>query len=160
MIITFIDAEQDPWRVQEDGAGFAPHRLLTLAQWLALRDEWPSDLAFGLTLAPHEDVEEFGAKVHRAALIVLHFPKWTDGRAYSQAHLLRARTRFAGQIRATGDVVVDMAPLLQRCGFDAAVLRTGQQVSVAERALDFFKPQGHYQGDVHEPRPFFSRKAA
>jgi hypothetical protein len=63
---------------------------------------------------------------HRA--VVLHFPKWTDGRAYSQAVLLRARLRFAGEIRATGEVLADMLPLLRRCGFDAVQLRADQQL--------------------------------
>ena len=73
-----------------------------------------------------------------AAVIALHFPKWTDGRAYSQAVLLRARLRFAGEIRATGEVLVDMLPLLRRCGFDSAQLRAGQSLEAAERAMRFF----------------------
>ena len=39
--------------------------------------------------------------------IELHFPKFTDGRAFSQAVLLRRRWRFAGDLRATGDVLID-----------------------------------------------------
>jgi uncharacterized protein (DUF934 family) len=85
----------------------------------------------------------------------LQFPKWVDGRAYSQAHLLRKRYRFAGEVRATGEVLVDMLPLMKRTGFDAAVLRGDQSLDVAERALRFFP--GHYQGDVTEPRPLFAR---
>ena len=53
------------------------------------------------------------------ATIALQFPKWTDGRAYSQAVLLRGRARWTGELIATGDVVADMLPLLRRCGFDA-----------------------------------------
>ena len=48
------------------------------------------------------------------------------------------RYRFAGEIRATGEVLVDMMPLLARTGFDAAVLRADQSREVAERALGFF----------------------
>jgi uncharacterized protein (DUF934 family) len=159
MLLRFINPEQDPWAASAEGAP-APHRLLSLAQWQSVHAEWPADLAFGLSLANDDDVENLGPGTHRASLITLSFPKWTDGRAYSQAHLLRARLRYAGQIRAVGDVVADMAPLLQRCGFDAAVLRAGQNTAVAERALSFFKPLGHYQGDVIESRPLFVRKAA
>jgi uncharacterized protein (DUF934 family) len=160
MLLRFIDPLQDPWTALADGEAAAPHRLLTLAQWQQLRHEWPADIAFGLALANDDDVENLASSVHRASLITLNFPKWTDGRAYSQAHLLRARLRYAGQIRAVGDVVADMAPLLHRCGFDAAVLRAGQSAATAERALSFFKPLGHYQGDVIEARPVFVRKAA
>ncbi len=79
-------------------------------------------------------------------VVVLHFPKWTDGRAYSQAVLLRSRRGYRGELRATGEVLVDMLPLLQRCGFDAAQLRADQNLAAAERALGFFA--GHYQAGV------------
>ena len=75
--------------------------------------------------------------------MVLNFPKWTDGRAYSQAVLLRGRLRYAGEIRACGDVVADMMPLLRRCGFTQVQLRADQKVETAERALGYF--DGHYQ---------------
>ena len=99
-----------------------------------------------------------GSAPARLRAIALHFPKWVDGRAYSQARLLRARYRFEGEIRATGDVLVDMLPLLQRTGFDAVQLREGQSEEAARRALAFFP--GHYQADVVERRPLFARGAA
>ena len=49
-------------------------------------------------------------------VIELNFPKFTDGRAYSQAHVLRRRG-FAGDLRATGEVLVDQLVQLRRCGF-------------------------------------------
>ena len=52
--------------------------------------------------------------------IDLTFPKFTDGRAFSQAFLLRRRLGFKGEIRATGDVLVDQLVQMQRSGFDAA----------------------------------------
>lgn len=103
------------------------------------------------------DVESLEADLAHLDAIALQFPKWTDGRAYSQAHLLRARLRFAGELHATGDVVVDMVPLLVRTGFDVVQLRKGQQVEHARRALGFF--DGHYQADVRERRPLFARGA-
>ena len=155
----FIDLEQDTWR-PADGAISAPlaNLLLTTAQWRALRNSWPADLPVGLMLANDEDVEDIAAELPRFALVALHFPKWTDGRAYSQAHLLRARYRYAGEVRATGDVLVDMLPLLQRSGFDAVALRAGQSVEAARRALGFFP--AYYQGDVVQTRPIFGRAAA
>ena len=110
-----------------------------------------------LAIANDADIgDALCASLEGVASIALAFPKWTDGRAYSQAHLLRARYRYPGEIRATGDVVVDMLPLLQRCGFSAVQLRADQDRAVAERALGFFA-EGHYQGDVTEPRPRFAR---
>ena len=162
----FIDPSTDPWRAcaGEDGPrphpAVAPHRLLTLEQWHAVRDTWPQDVPAGVRLANTVDVEALGADLPRIALVALDFPKWVDGRAYSQAHLLRARLRYVGQVRATGDVVVDMLPLLARTGFDAVQLRAGQVQAAAERALKFFADAGHYQGDVRDPLPLFARKAA
>ena len=157
----FIDRHSDAWLLLPDSeiAGPAPHRLLTLAQWEAVRDAWCDDVPVGVLLPNTADVETLAADLPRIALVALEFPKWVDGRAYSQAHLLRARLRYAGEVRATGDVVVDMMPLLQRCGVDAVVLREGQRQSSAERALGFF-PMGHYQGDVLQPQPHFAREVA
>jgi len=109
-------------------------------------------------LANDVDVETIAAELGRIASIALVFPKWNDGRAYSQARLLRARHRFTGEIRATGQVLVDMLPLLVRCGFDAAELRADQSLEAAERAFSFFA-EGHYQGDLGAPLPRFRRRA-
>jgi len=157
----FIDRHTDSWLLLPDSeiAGPAPHRLLTLAQWEAVRGAWSDDVPVGVLLPNTADVEELAADLPRIALIALEFPKWVDGRAYSQAHVLRARLRYAGEVRAVGEIVVDMMPLLQRSGFDAVVLREGERQSSAERALGFF-PGGHYQGDVLQPNPVFARKAA
>jgi uncharacterized protein (DUF934 family) len=124
-------------------------------------DEWraaPEPKPTGVSVPNDVDIEVLRAELPRLAVIALQFPKWTDGRAYSQARLLRARWRFAGEIRATGQVLVDMLPLMQRTGFDTAELRADQKLDAARRALDFFP--GHYQGDVTEPRPWFARRAA
>jgi uncharacterized protein (DUF934 family) len=129
--------------------------LLDLAQWHAVRASWPTGTPVGVRLANDQDVEGLEADLPRLALVVLQFPKWVDGRAYSQARLLRARYRFTGEVRAVGDVVADMLPLLQRTGFDAVVLRHDQSIEVAERALGFFP--GHYQGDVQDNRPLFAK---
>ena len=156
----FIDRSTDPWLLLPDSeiAGPAPKRLLTLAQWEAVREHWPADVPVGVLLPNTADVQTLAADLPRIALVALEFPKWVDGRAYSQAHVLRARLRYAGEVRATGDVVVDMMPLLQRTGVDAVVLREGERQSSAERALGFFP--AYYQGDVLQPQPHFAREAA
>ncbi len=108
------------------------------------------------TLANDVDVESIAADLGRYASIALEFPKWVDGRAYSQARLLRSRYKFEGEIRATGEVLADMMPLLVRTGFDAAAMRADQSREIAERAFAFFA-DGHYQGDMIEPLPRFRR---
>ena len=89
--------------------------------------------------------------------IDLHFPKFTDGRAYSQAFLLRRRLGFRGEIRATGDVLIDQLVQMQRSGFDSAVLRAGVDASAAQRQFERFT--AFYQGDAVNPQPLFARGA-
>jgi uncharacterized protein (DUF934 family) len=112
-----------------------------------------------LTLANDADVEALADQIAQADVVALQFPKWVDGRAYSQAALLRRRLGFKGEIRAVGEVLVDMLPLLQRTGFSAVQLRADQSVEAAQRALGFFE-QGHYQGDVRQTQPWFARRTA
>jgi uncharacterized protein (DUF934 family) len=155
----FIHAQNDPWhRVADDETAPqpAPYRLLNWAQWQAVRTIWPAGVPVGVHIANDTDIETLEADLPRLDLVVLHFPKWTDGRAYSQARLLRSRYRFAGEVRAVGEVLVDMLPLLDRSGVDAVQLRADQDEAAARRALDFFN--GYYQGDVHDNRPLFARR--
>ena len=90
--------------------------------------------------------------------VELQFPKFTDGRAYSQAVLLSRRYRFAGDIRATGDVLIDQLVQMQRTGFSSAVLREGVDAADAQRQFERFP--GFYQGDAVNPQPLFAAKAA
>ena len=161
----FIDTlHERTWKTVGGEDGPAPHplpregQLLTLEQWHAVRDTWPTGLRTGVTLANTVDVQDLQADLPRLALVVLQFPKWTDGRAYTQARLLRQRLRYTGEVRATGDVVVDMLPLLHRCGFDAVVLRQGQSLDDAQQALRFF--DSHYQADAVQTQARFAWSAA
>ena len=87
--------------------------------------------------------------------IELHFPKFTDGRAFSQALMLRRRCGFTGDIRATGDVLIDQLSQMQRCGFSSAVLRADQDIAKGQQLLAHFS--AFYQGDVTQPQPLFAR---
>ena len=156
----FIAFDDNDWALVSEQAAPTPAAglLLTLAQWQAVRQHWPDALPAGVGLANTDDVAVLAPDLPRLALVSLDFPKWTDGRAYSQARLLRGRHRFGGHLRAQGDVVVDMAPLLSRTGFSSARLRAGQSLQVAQRSLRAFG--AYYQGDVLQPRPLFHRQAA
>jgi len=90
--------------------------------------------------------------------IELHFPKFTDGRAYSQAYLLRRRLGFMGDLRATGDVLVDQVQQMQRSGFSSAVLRSDQNLEAAQRQLTRFGQ--FYQGDAEHAQPLFTATGA
>lgn len=154
----FISAATDRWTLIPEDRPVTPaaHTLLSWAQWRHMREQWPAGLPVGVSFPNDADIEVLADDLARLDLVVLHFPKWTDGRAYSQARLLRSRYRYRGEIRGTGDVVVDMTPLMARTGFDTAVLREGQSVEVAQRTLGFFP--AYYQGDVRQQQPLFVRK--
>ena len=89
--------------------------------------------------------------------IDLNFPKFSDGRAFSQAFLLSRRLGFKGEIRATGDVLVDQLAQMERSGFDVAVLRADQDLAVAQRVLAAYpgNKAGKYQGDAVDIQPHF-----
>ncbi|WP_126283110.1 DUF934 domain-containing protein [Burkholderia stagnalis] len=115
-------------------------RLLTPAEH---RDD-PRDAA--LAISNDEALEPLAARIAEASRIDLHFPAFTDGRAYSQAYLLRKRFGFAGDLRATGDVLVDQLLLMARTGFSSAVLGADADPEDARRQLERFP--GFYQRDI------------
>ena len=73
----------------------------------------------GLRLKPDERAHHVGAIANKFALIVLEMPYFKDGRAFSQARLLRERYGYKGEIRATGHILPDQAFFLARCGVNS-----------------------------------------
>ena len=106
-----------------------------------------------LTVSNDADIAELS--LDGVDRIELNFPKFTDGRAYSQAYLLRRRRKFTGDIRATGDVLIDQLVQMQRTGFSSAVLKEGKDVAEAQRQFDRFA--AFYQADLVQPKPLFAR---
>ena len=74
---------------------------------------------FGLRLRSDQSPAEVADDLELFDVIALEFPKFTDGRAYSYARLLRERYGFLGEIRAVGNVLRDQLVAMERCGFDA-----------------------------------------
>jgi uncharacterized protein (DUF934 family) len=97
-------------------------------------------------LANDDDPLTLQHRIDALDRIELHFPNFTDGRAYSQAYLLRRRLGFRGDLRATGEVLVDQLIQMQRMGFSSAVLQNESDLEDAQRQLERFA--GFYQGDV------------
>src|SRR3569832_247689 len=101
----FIDKTQDPWHTLSgvDGPVVdvtpAPYSLLTLLQWHSVREHWPEGMPVGVALDNDEVTSLLQADLSRLSLVALNFPKWVDGRAYTQARLLRARFRFGAEVR-------------------------------------------------------------
>ena len=105
------------------------------------------------TLVLANDANALEVNLQGITQIDLHFPAFTDGRAFSQAYLLRRRLKFAGDIRATGDVLIDQLVQMHRTGFTSAVLREGVDPADAQRQFERFR--GFYQADaVHTQAPF------
>jgi uncharacterized protein (DUF934 family) len=109
------------------------------------------------TLAIANDADPRSVTLDGVQRIDLHFPKFTDGRAFSQAFLLRRRLGFKGEIRATGDVLIDQLVQMQRSGFDCAVLRADQNPAFAE--AQFKRYNQFYQGDAVHVEPAFANEA-
>ena len=108
-------------------------------------------------LALANDADPRAISLDGVARVDLHFPKFSDGRAFSQAVLLRRRLGFRGDIRATGDVLVDQLVQLQRTGFSSAVLRADQDAGHAQRQFDRYSD--YYQGDAAQLNPLFGKAA-
>jgi uncharacterized protein (DUF934 family) len=106
-----------------------------------------------LQITNDTDVTSLAQQVAVAEHVELHFPAFTDGRAFSQAVQLRKRLKFKGDIRATGDVLIDQLVQMQRSGFSSAVLREDQSSEHASKLLAHYKD--FYQGDVAN-QPAFS----
>jgi uncharacterized protein (DUF934 family) len=73
----------------------------------------------GVRLEPGDDPHELVEHLDRLQLIEISFPKYTDGRGYSQAQLLRRRFGYTGELRAVGHVLRDQIFYMNRSGFDA-----------------------------------------
>jgi uncharacterized protein (DUF934 family) len=105
----------------------------------------------GVQLLPDDDVADLAddaAGTRRIdprgiAFISILFPVYTDGRGFSLAQLLRNDCRWAGEMRAVGDVLIDTVHYLARCGFNSFVLKEGHDPVRALSALSTFS--AHYQ---------------
>ena len=107
-------------------------------------------------LAIANDADVLAASLEGVDRVELNFPKFTDGRAYSQAFHLRRRLNFKGDIRATGDVGIDQLVLMERTGFSSAVLKEGKDPADASRQFSRYA-NGFYQGDLVQKQPRFAR---
>lgn len=115
-------------------------------------DSFTADEA-GILNLPN-DADPRNAALDGIHTVVLQFPAFTDGRAFSQAFLLRRRLGFTGQIRATGDVLIDQLAQMQRSGFTQAVLRADQNIEHGRQLLAQY--DAFYQGDAVDTRPHFA----
>ncbi|WP_169546309.1 DUF934 domain-containing protein [Sneathiella aquimaris] len=129
---------------------------IPLSEWKERRDELlKRNSRLGVILENTDDVNDIAEDLERLDLVVLQFPKMSDGRAYTQARLLRERLGYKGEIRAVGDVLRDDVFYMQRCGFNAFELRDDQDVNSVLKAFDEITVT--YQPAADEDLPIWRR---
>lgn len=125
---------EDPWTVY-DGRQSVSRPGQIIVKLAYLLDNWKqlesTDLSLGVVLVVTDQVENIAACLSRLELVVLNFDAFSDGRAFSQARILRERFLFSGDIRAQGQVVRDQLSFMQRCGINQFCLADGEEANQA-----------------------------
>lgn len=100
----------------------------------------------GVIWPNNRDIDELQPWLARLAAVALVFPNFRDGRAYSQARLLRERFRYRGELRATGQVLRDQFVFMLRAGFDSFEVKKDSDAdafaATARRYTVFYQPTG------------------
>ncbi|HUN93908.1 MAG TPA: DUF934 domain-containing protein [Burkholderiaceae bacterium] len=147
----------DTWRiVREDDAEPVDGDIVPLARYVALAPA-QRRRPIGAWIGPDQDPSALADFVDTLPIVAVDFPSFRDGRGYSIATLLRTRLRYAGPVRAIGDVLVDQLFSMKRVGISEFALRADQKPAVAESALRTFSEV--YQRSVDQPVPLFRRRA-
>ncbi|SFM26762.1 DUF934 domain-containing protein [Marinobacter zhejiangensis] len=150
----------DPWRLDdgEKGSSTGESVIVTLERWKAALcgGEAGGASNHGVVLGPDDDPAELRAAIGRIPIIALQFPSFRDGRAYSQANLLRTRYGFKGDLRAIGDVLRDQLVLMRHCGFTSFAVRSDKCVVDALKGFDGCDMV--YARSVATPEPLYRRR--
>ncbi|MDG4550060.1 MAG: DUF934 domain-containing protein [Candidatus Contendobacter sp.] len=149
---------EDRWRhLADDAEAPAGPVIVSLARW---RRERAALLArgepVGVRLPNTVDPAELAEDLPKLAVVALEFPKFADGRAHSQARLLRERHGYRGELRAVGDVLRDQLFFMARNGFDAFELRADRDLAEALEAFGEFSES--YQPAADQPLPLYRRR--
>jgi uncharacterized protein (DUF934 family) len=110
-----------------------------------------------LVLEPTDDPALLAGALAEVRVIAVNFPKYSDGRGYSIARLLRERYGYRGELRATGVVARDQLHAMAQCGFDTFELREGEDAQAALAAFGDFSEA--YQASAAQRVPLFRRRA-
>jgi uncharacterized protein (DUF934 family) len=100
----------------------------------------------GVIWPNNRDIAELVPYLGRIAVVALVFPSFRDGRAYSQARLLRERYNYRSELRATGQVLRDQFVFMLRAGFDSFEVKKQADaeafMATAKRYSVFYQPTG------------------
>ncbi|WP_350333250.1 DUF934 domain-containing protein [Coralliovum pocilloporae] len=112
----FVD---DAWQRLADDEALpnGGQALVSRTRWLAERESLKAAGSIGLYLTAGEELEGLEEDLDLFPVIALDFPKFSDGRSFSVARLLREKCDFKGEIRAYGEVLIDQIAYMYRCGF-------------------------------------------
>ena len=148
----------DIWAYVPDDAPLSPGGCITVSLG-RFRSETELLLSrnteIGVRLEPADDPHELEEHLSRLALIEISFPKYTDGRGYSQAQLLRRRFGYTGELRAVGHVLRDQIFYMNRSGFDAyetARADLHEVVNALEEYSDVYQPAAGDRTPVYRKR--------
>ena len=135
-------------RVDEDGpvSDVAPI-LVTAERFLANASAYQAaKVPVGVFWPNNKRIEELAPYLDRLALVALHFPAFKDGRAYSQARILRERYKYKGELRATGDILQDQFLFMVRAGFNSFEVKKDADAAAFAEAVHrysvFYQPTG------------------
>lgn len=155
MILRRGEIAEDDWTLVADGTTqieAGGNVIVTLARWTAEREALlAAHGAVGVLVPNTADIEAVYPEISDRQLITLQFPTFTDGRALSQATVLRKRLGYRGELRAVGDVIRDLVFWLGRCGFDSIVPRKDQSLEGCRAALREFTVAYQAAADDHTP---------
>ena len=143
----------DDWlRYDRFASQGAAHRVLVTLTDLRKYPRYFERAVFqlGVDLQPDEAIEDIAHWIPRLELVRLNFSAFADGRAFSQARLLRERFSYRGDIRAHGEVVRDQLSFMQRCGINQFGLADGEDTELALEA--FADISESYQPELSLPR--------
>lgn len=108
---------KDTWKLREEAAPVAGDVIITLADWQDEEAIWRGhDGRLGLSVHGGDDIDAVAEILENFDLVVVNFPSFSDGRAFTLARLIRDKYAFEGAIRARGAYILDQMPMLMRCG--------------------------------------------
>ncbi len=148
----------DSWTYLDNDDSLMPGTdvVVPLARYIAERDLLLAhDAGVGVRIDAGEGIAEIIKDLDKLPLVCINFPAFHDGRGLSYARELRERHRYAGEIRAVGDVHRDVVHGMYRCGINAFDIREGK--SIADALIAFSDFSTGYQGDVYDARPIYRR---
>jgi uncharacterized protein (DUF934 family) len=126
--------------------------IQTLEHWLALSGK----ASTAVCLEPDEPPTPLLEYLTEIKLVVINFISFMDGRGFSYARELRDQG-YTGELRASGNFMIDQLHYLQRCGFDSFEVSDDVNMDNALAQFDLFDQ--HYQASADSPLPLSQRRA-